>query len=106
VADGRGEFAALHNGVPQLDIGKCSDVLDGVPGADAVMFLLRSMNPQVIATDEITAGEDYGALRQAANCGVKLFATTHRADADSALFERVVTISVQNGIRNYEVTIC
>jgi stage III sporulation protein AA len=106
VADERGEIAAMSNGVPQLDVGANTDVIEGVAKADAVLFLLRTMNPQVIATDEITAPSDFAALRLAADCGVALFATTHRANADTALFERVITITNTNNKRTYEVTAC
>jgi stage III sporulation protein AA len=106
LADERGEIAALSNGVPALDVGVNTDVIDGVPRAEAVMFLLRTMNPQIIATDEITDKSDYEALSQAANCGVALFATSHRSDADTRLFERIVRIRVRNGKRTYEVTEC
>ncbi|MDR2530047.1 MAG: stage III sporulation protein AB [Oscillospiraceae bacterium] len=103
-ADERGELAAMRDGVPQLDVGSNTDVLEGLPRIDAVMLLLRSMSPQVIATDEVTAGSDFDALRQAANCGVKLLATSHRDDSDTSLFERVVRISVRGGRRVYDVT--
>jgi stage III sporulation protein AA len=106
VSDERGEIAAMRRGIPQLDVGRCTDILEGVPRADAVMLLLRTMNPQVIATDEITGEADFAALRQAANCGVRLFATTHRENSDASLFERVVKITIHNKIRCYEVTKC
>ena len=64
VADERGELAALWNGVPQLQVGRHTDVVD----------------PQVLAADEITAPEDCAALLAAANCGVSLVCTAHAAD--------------------------
>ena len=89
VADERGELAAVHRGVPQFDLGKESDIMSGVPKAQAVMMLLRGMNPQIIAMDEISSPEDVEAAETASGCGVRLIATAHAADK-SELYRRPV----------------
>ena len=89
VADERGELAAVHRGVPQFDLGKASDIMSGVPKAQAVMMLLRGMNPQIIAMDEISSPEDVEAAETASGCGVRLIATAHAADK-SELYRRPV----------------
>ena len=89
VADERGELAAVHRGVPQFDLGKASDIMSDVPKAQAVMMLLRAMNPQIIAMDEISSPEDVEAAEAASGCGVRLIATAHAAEK-SELYRRPV----------------
>ena len=112
LCDERGEVAALWEGLPQFDVGEHTDVLEGVPKARGLLALLRGMNPQVLACDEVTDPADVGALETCANCGVALLATIHavdRADLEKKplyrsllerrLFPRLVTVSQ----RGYEV---
>ena len=77
-------------------------------------MLLRAMNPQVVAVDEITAREDILAMTMAANCGVALLATIHAADTaelqrkplyrellKARVFSRAVVIRREGGERQY-----
>jgi len=117
VADERGELAALRDGAPQMDVGPRTDVLTGCPKAEAVLMLLRAMNPEIIAMDEITAPADTGALEHAANCGVTLLATAHGQGLEDlkrkpmyrrlfrkGLFQRLLVVTKGPAGRSYIVT--
>lgn len=117
LADERGEIAAAHGGVPQFDVGPCTDVLTGAERAQGALTLLRSMSPQVIAMDEISEPEDAAAVLSIANCAVKIFATAHadcmddlsrreiyRSLMSAGVFDAVAVIKNRHGAREYEVT--
>ena len=115
VIDERNELSACITGEAQFDLGPGSDVLVGVPKGRAAMMLLRGMNPQIIAMDEITDASDLRAVEQIAGCGVLLFASAHGRDREDMLrrplyrelltggvFRELVTIRCLGGKRIYE----
>ena len=116
LADERGEVAALWGGAPQMEVGPRTDVVEGCPKDQGLMLLLRAMNPQVLAVDEITAPQDVAALEMAAGCGVTLLATAHgqgladlrrrplyRGMLEKKLFRRCVLIGREGAGRRYRV---
>lgn len=116
VADERWEIAGCAGGYPGFDVGPFTDVISGISKARAVDMLLRAMNPQIIAMDEVTDPADSRALMEAVGCGVSLLATAHaagreellrraagRALLESGAFQRLVTVRRQGGARVYSV---
>lgn len=77
LVDERGEIAACVDGKPQLWVGSRTDILVNVRKDRGIMMLLRTMNPQWIAVDEITAERDIQAMEQASYCGIRMIATAH-----------------------------
>ena len=114
VADERSEIAAVSGGICGFDLGRCTDVIESAPKAEAVLMLLRAMNPQIIAVDEITDTKDISAIKNAANCGVRLLATVHAGSVEEflardkhrtldSIFKKAVLISQNGGKRTYSV---
>ena len=81
LADERGEVAACLDGVPQLDVGLRTHVIDGCKKADGLRWLLRAMSPDLLATDELYGPDECLAVREAASCGVPVVATVHAGSA-------------------------
>ena len=99
-----------------MDVGQRTDVLDACPKAIGIPIVLRAMNPQVIAMDEITAREDLKSAVMAAGCGVGLLATIHASGTGElcqrslyrellaeGVFKQAVCIRVEDGQRTYRV---
>ena len=80
VSDERNELAAVDGSGPQFDLGRTSDVVTGVPKVEGAMMLLRGMNPQILAMDEISHEKDLDAIRQIVGCGVSLLVSAHGSD--------------------------
>lgn len=111
-ADERGELAGTAGAC--FDLGSRTDVLSGVPKTTAATMLLRAMNPQVIAMDEIGDDAEAEALLRAVGSGVEILASAHGENAADAArrpgcrallragaFQRCVTVSCRNGMRRY-----
>ena len=89
VVDEREEiFPQWHNQIC-FSPGKRTDILSGCTKAHGIDAVLRSMGPETIAVDEITAPEDCQALLHAGWCGVRLLATAH-AGSRRDLYQRPV----------------
>jgi stage III sporulation protein AA len=110
LVDERSEIAGCLEGIPQLPIGHRTDVLDGCPKAEGMMMLVRSMSPQVIATDEVGRKEDGEAMEEVIHAGIKILTTVHGMGREDLLnrpvirefikekvFERYVVLSRKNG---------
>lgn len=110
VVDERSEIAGCHRGVPQHDLGPRTDVLDGCPKVEGILWAIRALCPGVLVTDEIGGAADVEALLRACHSGTALLASAHAEDLDRArrrrglgellelgVFERAVTLSLREG---------
>lgn len=115
VVDERSEIAACYMGVPQNDIGLRTDVLDCCPKSEGMIMLLRSMNPKVIAVDEIGSRDDIEAIAYVINCGCGILATVHGESIDDIrnkpvlrklveerVFDRYIVLGRSRGVGSVE----
>lgn len=114
VVDERGELYP-----PGFERGKRMDVLSGCPKTCGIEMLLRTMGPEYIAVDEITAREDCEAMIRASNCGVHLIATAHaaslkdyfersvyRAAVEQKLFHTILVLRPDKSYTVERITLC
>lgn len=97
IADERGEIAACHMGVPTLDVGERTDVMDMCPKAEGIKKLVRSMAPRVIVTDEIGSQAEAEALLDAKSCGVAAIASAHAPSLQEAMRREHIAGLISNG---------
>lgn len=114
LVDERSEIAACFMGEPRNDVGIRTDVLDACPKSQGIIMMIRSMSPDIIATDEIGKKEDADALMEGSNAGVKIIATMHGNDIDDLnkkielekihgnFFERIIVLGRSKGVGTIE----
>jgi stage III sporulation protein AA len=115
IIDERSEIGACSNGVPQLQIGLRTDILDSCPKSEGIMMAIRSMSPDVIICDEIGTNEDIESIITALNSGVNLITTIHGYDIEdlynrpvfnelieNRVFKRAVVLSGKKGAGTVE----
>jgi len=113
LADERGEVSGVDN---CFSLGPCTDVISHMPKSEAALMLLRTMNPDMIAMDEITSASDVDAVADISGCGVAVFATAHGRDREDMLrrpvykkmfekgiFSKLLKISLVNRKRVYDL---
>ncbi|MBR5597887.1 MAG: stage III sporulation protein AA [Lachnospiraceae bacterium] len=77
VVDERGEIAACFQGIPQLDVGPRTDILDNCEKIVGIRMLLRVMAPEVIAVDELGNDEEKNMVSHMVGRGSTVIATIH-----------------------------
>ncbi len=108
--DERNEISGSYLGIPQMDIGIRTDIIETCPKDIGIMMLLRSMSPNLIVTDEIGNIDEIKALYTALNGGVSLITTVHGDSIediknrkelssllDKELFKKIIILSSKKG---------
>lgn len=94
VIDSRGELSG--NGVN--DLGICADILNTEDKAKGVEMAIRTMNPQVIAFDEIGTVAELKRVKEGFNSGVSVITTAHIGDKSELLKRRVTRELLLSGV--------
>ena len=111
VVDERFEIA----GGMDFEIGNFVDVISGSNKNFAFDECLKTMNPSVIVTDEISRESDIFSIKEAIKSGVRVVATAHAESLndlkakkylssllDMGYFERIVVLSKRQGVGTIE----
>ncbi|MFV0517572.1 MAG: stage III sporulation protein AA [Aminipila sp.] len=77
VCDERSEIAGSYKGTTYYDLGPRTDILDACPKEQGIIMLIRSMSPDIIATDEVGKSADVYAIESAMCAGINLITTIH-----------------------------
>ena len=80
IADEINEICSVQNGETNQYLGGFCDIYTNCSKKFAFQNGIRSMNPDVIITDEIDLDKDLECIVQAMNCGVNVVATIHAKD--------------------------
>lgn len=110
IIDERSEIASCFNGVPQLDVGIRTDILDNCLKKDGMLMAIRSLSPEIIICDEIGTKGEVEALNMAFNSGVNIIVTIHgysiediyarevfKPLIENCILERIVILSNKKG---------
>ena len=98
VIDERGELFPIAGERFCYQMGSRTDVLSGCSKPDGIDMVLRTMTPDYIAVDEITAEDDCRGLLRAGWCGVKLLATAHACSLQDLVSRPVYKPLIDSGI--------
>lgn len=114
--DERGEISGTADGAAQFDVGNHTDILLNIPKCEASIMMLRAMNPELVAMDEISSPSDIKAVEEISGCGVKILATAHAGNINDLckrpiykellnmrIFKYAIIIENMNGNREYKL---
>ena len=114
VVDEREEISFGDSGFG-FNIGNNVDVVLDSKKSFAFNECLKTMNPSVIVTDELSCDEDIESVKQAIKSGVSVIATVHASTIndlkqkryfseilEKRYFERIIVLSKRNGVGTIE----
>lgn len=95
VIDSRGEISG------SADLGACSDVLITENKAEGTQMALRTMNPDIIAFDEIGTSAELSSVMESFYSGVDIVTTAHIGNRDELIYRSVTRELIGSGAIKY-----
>lgn len=99
IVDERGEIGAVHQGLPQCDIGLC-DILDGYPKGIGILQAIRVLSPDVIICDEVGSESDVKSIEESLNAGVSVICSIHASSVQELLRKKQAKRLIETGAFN------
>lgn len=88
--DSRGEIAAVRKGVPENIMGDYCDVLNLANKVNGIEISIRTLNPQIIAFDEVNSFSEVELIKKSLFSGVKFILTIHIGSKEDFLSNELV----------------
>lgn len=87
VIDEKSEISPMAEGTRIYDLGINTDILSDVPKDKGINMMLRTMNPEIVAVDEVLTEEDFAIIKNTALSGVRIFATFHGSSTEDYILK-------------------
>ena len=95
--DERNELSGWDGEKCAFQLGPCTDILSGLPKAEAIRRATRTLSPQVILCDEIADEHEAAAIQYAFFCGVHFVVTVHCGVGQEPFYNAMLRRLMQTG---------
>lgn len=106
VADERFELSGSASGKIAFDLGMRTDVLSGITKADAMVRIVSTLSPGILAMDELNSEADAAALLDARGKGVAVLATAHGGSVEDLRMRRAIRSLLHEHVFQRIVVLC
>lgn len=97
VVDTRGELSAAGECGSENDLGAASDVLLGVQKAKGIEIAVRTLNPEIVAFDEVSTLEEISKISEGFHSGVGVITTAHLGSIEELKTRSVTKALLSSG---------
>ena len=98
VIDSRGEIASVKEGEPQYDVGPLTDVLSCCSKAYGIETAIRTLNPEIIAFDEIATEQEADEVVSGFFAGADVITTIHAGTVDEIFKRKAALKLIESGV--------